>query len=500
MYRHPSLTAAAKRFSPDTRYSKLNSPTSLDSSWQRDCWDMYDLVGEYHFLVNAIASRIGQAEIYVSDVSQLGPNGAVEGAEPDTNEELQSLLKSLSPDDSVKSLIKRLALNLKVTGEGWLVGLPNNNGEFTWSICSIEEITLNTTRGTVSVEVDGTSQQHSLEDLFLVRVWEPHPKHAHEADSPTKAILPVLKELVGLTMHVSAQIDSRLAGAGIFVIPESVKKSMANLFKDRDPNDDAFMEMMMDAMLESIEDRSSPSSLVPITLTVPDDTTAKFQHISFSSPLDSEARALREEGIRRIALGMDTPPEILLGSGSQNHWSSWLTQAETIKNHVSAPLKVICSALTSQFLWPMLEMYGWTPEQARTKVIAYDVNHLIVRPNQSKEALDLHGVGVIDSKTLRKSSGFTEQDAPEPITAEQQTINYVKDLVKTNPTILDTQSPQGLVDKFLPLFDKNSPSPESPKSPDSGGGFEDRRNNSGSTDGSGIPEVGREPDTLIGGP
>ena len=47
-------------------------------------------------------------------------------------------------------------------------------------------------------------------------------------DSPVRAALPILRELVGLTQHVSAQIDSRLAGAGMLVMRASASRAVAS--------------------------------------------------------------------------------------------------------------------------------------------------------------------------------------------------------------------------------------------------------------------------------
>ena len=118
----------------------------------------------------------------------------------------------------------------------------------------------------------------------------------------------MLRELVGLTMHISAQVDSRLAGAGLLVVPASAQRSLA-IAADEDPDAaaadsaDQFTEALMDAMLTPIGDRANASALVPLVVTVPDESTGLFNYMSFASPLDSEARSLRDEAIRLLRAG-----------------------------------------------------------------------------------------------------------------------------------------------------------------------------------------------------
>src|SRR5699024_3059983 len=97
-----------------------------------------------------------------------------------------------------------------------------------WRAMSTDEVSFDIS-GTVTLRLsdgDGGKVETSPDSIFLIRVWRPHPRKHWEADSPTRSSLPVLRELVGLTMHISAQIDSRLAGAGLLLVPESASRAM----------------------------------------------------------------------------------------------------------------------------------------------------------------------------------------------------------------------------------------------------------------------------------
>src|SRR3546814_15612969 len=83
-----------------------------------------------------------------------------------------------------------------------------------WRYMSVEEVVID--GSSVKLEwadapAADTNDQITFtqEEIFLIRVWNSHPRRRRDATSPTRASLPVLRELVGLTMHISAQTDSR---------------------------------------------------------------------------------------------------------------------------------------------------------------------------------------------------------------------------------------------------------------------------------------------------
>jgi len=254
-------------------------------------------------------------------------------------------------------------------------------------------------------------------------------------------------------MHISAQVDSRLAGAGVFVIPQSASdamrrgKGLSEVAVEEDDSD-PFTDALIEGMLTPISDRSNASALVPLVVTAPDDSTDKFHHYAFSQPLDTEARPLREEAIRRLALGQDAPPELLLGMGGMNHWGAWLVKEDVVTTHIEPPLALICDALTVQFLHPTLIAQGMSPEEAGEYVIWYDVSHLIVRPNRGSDAMSLHERGAISDEALRTATGFDESDAPAEMQAMDPAVTYALDMLKTAPSLAQTPGLPALIEQI----------------------------------------------------
>lgn len=463
-----SLVAAGKRITSKT-LERQGTKSKSSGGWQEDAWDMYDLVGEQRFLATTLAGRMGQARFFVGRLADT-PDEDI--TPMDSGPAFDAFAAIEGRGHVLSQIVTRAGLNLFVAGDGYVVGLPKSGptGEqeeqprrgardgidptagtptatinaatsmegidlasLDWSFKSVSEVGF--TREDVSIETDDGKKTYDPDTIVAIRVWRPHPRRWWDADSPTRSSLPVLRELVGLTMHVSAQVDSRLAGAGMLLIPESADRAVraaAGLSEDGEDLS-PFIEALMEAMSTAIADRSNASAFVPIMPVVPDESIDKFRFISFASSLDAEARNLRDEAIRRLALGQDCPPELLLGVGGMNHWGAWLVREDVVTTHIEPPLALFCDAMTTQFLWPVLEQQG--VEDHEQYVIWYDVSHMIMRPDRSKDAKDLHERGAISDAALRDATGFEETDAPasEPT---DPVVSLVMDLVRGAPSLI----------------------------------------------------------------
>lgn len=485
-----SILASATRLTGKTVASSSFRRTTREA-WQDDAWSMFDLVGEFRFLMTTLAQRTAKARLYVGQVADNPSDAPI----PTDDESKKAILDAMGDGHlGLSQLIERLTINMSVPGDGYLVGIPKelieahnaqldneavsvtgartgytasqppapralkpvdrtpgSNGDLDdtdydsqtldsldWRMLSISEVQF-MQRDEVRLRLGPTEEEiidTSADEVYLIRVWNSHPRWWWAADSPTRASLPVLRELVGLTMHVSAQVDSRLAGAGVFFVPDGAARALKrSLGLPEDSPDDPFTEALMDSMLTPIGDRSNASAVVPLVVTAPDDTIEKFRLITFGQTLDQESRPMREESIRRLALGLNAPPELLLGTGGMNHWGAWLVAEETVNAHIEPPLQTICDAITTQYLRPVLIENGMSEEEAENWVIWYDVSDLIVRPNRGADAQKLFDQNVISAKANREANGFDESDAPAD-EINDPVIKAVFAMVTENPALM----------------------------------------------------------------
>jgi hypothetical protein len=463
-----SLVASARRI------SGKRMTRAAAARWQDEAWAMYDEVGELRFVANALASASSKARVFAATVA---PGDAdpepIHADDPDADPDDRPTADEVLAAETVEALarnvlgraemIRRIVLHLFVPGDGYLIGLPPGildlNGpedappelaeeglrpeggwevsDLSWHSLSVSEVRISNGKARLNIG-DGAPVEVDEDECVVVRVWRPHPRRWWEADSPVRSNLPVLRE------HVGATIDSRLAGAGLLVLPQSVEV----VGNAHDPETSAteppadFVEALLDTMATAIEDRDSAAALVPLTIKVPDEVAANFGQknwIRFDTPFDKYARELRDEAIRRLALGLDAPPEVLLGLGDTNHWSAWQIDEATAKIHIEPVLALLCDALTTQYLWPALKSAGIADVQRY--VVWFDSSDLTMRPNRTAEAMDLYDRGELKGEALRRESGFDENDKPEATTtpATDLVLSVVRgspNLVGANPALI----------------------------------------------------------------
>lgn len=294
-------------------------------------------------------------------------------------------------------LLKRGAQQILCGGESYLIA---HNSE-SWQAASHKELSMAGREWTLD---DGTTDRPVPlpPDTLVIRAWQAHPLKFGWPDCAYMRMLPLLRELRGLTQMTAAQIDSRLAGNGILFLPQSVDV----VGKDGVTVADA----LLTAMSLAIADRSSPESLSPLVATVPDDVIGKIQWLTFSSPLDGQTKNMRDELIRRAAVGADVPPEVVLGIGSTSHWSSFRIAEDSVQLSIIPIGEVLAHALTIGWFRPALRQLGvMDADQWRLSV---DARALELRPDRSASALSLYDRQELSGEALRRESGFTEDDKP----------------------------------------------------------------------------------------
>lgn len=463
------LVASAQRLTSKS-VSGGSNRAGKASEWQSDAWDMYDLIGEQRFLANTLAGRASQARLYVGRLPSNDPL-----AEPEALDDpvLQTMLDSIGKAATGRAqLVLRMVMNYFIAGEGYLVGFPphilakargeasptpiNGNADvlmtdLEWRVLSIDELKYKTEK-TIEVslaETGGGRTEVLIDELYVIRSWRPHPRRAWQADSPTRSSLPVLRELVGLTMAIGAQVDSRLAGAGVFIVPDSARKAMLRAMgESEDSEEDPLADALIEAMSAAISDRSSAASFTPLVLTVPDESADKFKHLTFDKAFDKEMKPLREEAIRRVALGQDAPPELLLGVGGMNHWGAWLVREDVVTTHLEPPLALFCDSVTTQYLRPLMEVLGYSREDIDDTVVWYDVSHMIVRPNRGTDAQAIYDKGELSGEALRRENGFDENDAPPVIGKPDPAVDLALQLVAQAPSLMQAPGLPAIVEQI----------------------------------------------------
>lgn len=374
-------------------------------AWQTAAWDFYDSCAELHYAINYLAQAASRAKLYVGIPD---PNGASEPTRDD-DPQAQSLLEELGDDFTAHGeLIRKICIHLGVAGESFLIGMDDEvTGERRWVAASNSELRMAGDR--VFLRTSAATQVELPDDTTLfLRIYFQNPRYSWEPESHVRALLPDLARLQALSSHILATTDSRLAGAGILFIGDSVSPPVGSP-GDEVQHADPFVDGLMASMIAPIDDRNSAAAVVPYVVRVPDESLDKLKHMTFWSEYDDQIPVLVEMTLKKIAIGLNVPPEILLGIGDTNHWSAWALDENVVKISVCPMLAVICQSLTCNYLRPGYE--ALTREKCDT-VIWFDTTELTLRPAKATESLALYKEGLVSGETVRRENGFGEEDAP----------------------------------------------------------------------------------------
>jgi hypothetical protein len=409
------------------RYKGNEAPTTwhADSKkWQAEAYRHYRICGEARFSAQFFGHALAKSVLYVTD----GPDSKNRVTEGLPVERMAELFNGAGGQSA---LLSAAGVHLTVAGEFYIIGRRGPAGEDLWEVRSVQEITC-TGRGKDAIwQINGSGTQQRItltsEDT-VIRVWIPDPQDSICADSPFRSLLPILEEIEWLTKYVFAQASARVSGAGLLIMPEEMdmpSEPGATGSPEQIEGDTTkagvLMRIMANVLGAAIQDPGSVAAKIPSVMTAPGEFIDKIKWQTFWSELDENAQKLRQEAIQRFALGMDLPPERVLGmstgvnsgggnSTGANHWTAWQVDEDTIKMHIEPMLDVLAAALTVYYLRPTLE----DPADAMVTV-CYDTSQLRLRPDRSQEAMELYDRGLVSPKVVLRENGFDpEDDAMSP--------------------------------------------------------------------------------------
>ncbi|WP_367139389.1 hypothetical protein [Saccharothrix sp. HUAS TT1] len=468
-----ALTAATRPARPPLL--PLSQQAPLQTEWSTRAWAYYRSSGEARQSVDWVAGGISRFHLYIGEATTDGSGDPEPLADPGVAGEV--LAELFDGPLGQQEILRKLAIGLLVPGEVWLVGYPKpadafddpeadgprsllddrlpdrqryadwdrltdpgalpdggdprgvfdidegtRTGDTAWTAVSRKEWQeMESGRLRVKLPEDPRrSADHWVDfgpdEVVLIPVYHPDPEDCSRATSAFEAALSIFEELDGLNRRVGADINSRLAGAGVAVVSENATMPNPGPAQGGGANPlnaHPFFTALMTAISTAIANPDAASAVAPITLMVPDEAfqgAGPIKHITFSTPFDAQVPVLRADARKRVAVVMDIPAAIVNGIEDLNHWSSWSISDDAVRSHLGPLASLICSALTRRILWPALRAAGET--DWRSKVIWWDPSELVLRPDRSTEALAAHGARVISDKTLRRVLTFDEEDAP----------------------------------------------------------------------------------------
>lgn len=421
--RRQELIAAAFNLEEKATNSLLyNSQTidymvnSIEAGDTAAAWYYWSRLPELRYVSRYISNALSVATLYAGKVD---PKGGAPKRLPENHPASRLLSDFAGGQVGQKDLLDRLGLHLTVAGDSVLIG-PKQGARALeapfdqWRVFSTEEV--HSRNGKIYLKMPGNAKEVQIPNgSTAVRIWRPHPKLWWDADSPVKGSFQVLRELDMLNQHILASGSSRLVGAGLLGIPEELDLPTPET-ETEGTEVDQFVAMLIEIASMAKKNPESPAARIPLIIRGPGEYINQIHHFDFSTEFSQMVPELRLGAIRRLALGMDVPPEILLGSEQSTSWSAWQTDESTLRVHLIPFLQLIASSLTVGWLHPMMRSVPLTDaeeEELNDIVIHYDITNLKIRQDVSGDAQSLYDRFEIDSDSLRMALGYGADAAPD---------------------------------------------------------------------------------------
>jgi hypothetical protein len=413
------------------------------SAWQLETMRHYDRCPELRAVANAIASMGSRCELFITKKENGEPGKKV------TEAKIAELSDQIFGGAEERPELIRLAmLNLYAPGE-YFQFVETGQGETVdrWMILSVAQIKQAPGEPALEFErphkygggkvkywipqgkdkaVDAARAKQNTG--LLGRCWTPHPQKPDHADSSVRSALTLLNLIEQYDKRSSAQNDSRLAGAGIIFLPDSLDFPRG----DDEPSNpgEALEARLADVAGRTLKDQGNARSLVPIFATVRGEDIDKIKWQTFETPLDQETKDRLDQCIRRLALGLDVPPEILLGLGGMNHWGAWQAEASTHTDFVAPLLARVCHCLTETWLQPLLAAMGVDPNEY---MVWFDMSPLVVHANRLADAIQLWELGLLSDDAVLEAANFPKTAAHTPESFQKWLITKA---ILSNPQML----------------------------------------------------------------
>lgn len=461
-----SIVAAARSYGTGRRgrgSKKRDDDANLRGGepWQRDAYLFYDLVGEYHQGCAIIGALLSRAKLVAMEVDAFGVKT------PTKNPVVIAAMREFcGGPDGQSEVLRQFGIHFTVGGGGWLFG-PNPNKPLgtknKWKVAAEP----NVVRRSGTWKVNGKELDY---DPLAFRVWIPHPMDERKADSDTRSALTPLAQIVQLDKRSSAQIDSRLYGNGMVLFPsETAFGTMPKQITGPGGTTtvdsvvtgaDGLMDLVYDAAVEAVSDPSSAAAMLPIFGEADGENIDKVKHLTWESALDKMAPQMRLDKLTSVANSLRLPKSVLLGGENSNHWNEWLADESSVKIHGEPLLKIIVEGFTEGYLWPAIEGEPGV-DDPRKFVIGIDTAEMRLRPNRSKESIELHNLGELSAASMRRENGFTEADAPTEEERKRQLLFKVAG-GSTTPELVNAALQEEGVDLGIAITDNRPPAEARP--------------------------------------
>lgn len=411
------ISAAAIRLDDAGASSELGRQIKRFEKWQEEAINFTRVIGEIRYAIDYDANQLARCPLYVAarpDASSapIPADDPDSGISPDLARRANEVLRTLqAPIGGQAQVVYGAETNTRVAGEWWLLNYQGDNEAMHgWHVRSSLDMKITDAR----IESKGLGEFTRDQ---VSRIWQPDPFMFEKATSGMRAVLGQCELVLRCDRQFEAALTSRLF-AGLLLLSNGFRTGMdpasAETAGDGEAQLDPVIADVLTAFATAIQTPGTAAANVPNTLWGDrEDVKDGARLLEFHQQIDPAVMDLREKCLRRIAQGLDLPPEIVLGIADVNHWSAWAIGEEAVQ--LAEPKAAfLADAFTKVFLHPqLLADTDVDPAVVDRLEVAFDLAPLRKRPNADEDIKYAYEHGEVGGVGLRRVLQIPESDAPD---------------------------------------------------------------------------------------
>lgn len=368
-------------------------------------WRSYESIPEVWAPLNYLARAIQQVELGGA-IHVPGESAPVALSESNPQlatvvDDQLSRLRSIT--GGFNEILFAAAIQLLVPGKALFVADTDDDGNSVFMVLSTSEVRK---REDVYERQVGAKEWKPI-DGYVRPFWRPHARYSWKAHSSLYPLQGACDEILLIDRMYRSNARSRIS-RGVFLAPREADYQSLQPNRTH-PEQNSLAYALMRILTAPISEEDSSLNVAPGVLELKGDYIEKFKHITFGSALDKEVAARYDKCLDRVADGIDLPAALAKGLKDTQHWNAWAITDDAFDQYAAPLCELICSALTTVFLWPSLEAVSVTERP----IIWYDPFRLRSRPPEGEEVDKAFDRGAISWESYRQYRSINEDDAPD---------------------------------------------------------------------------------------
>lgn len=388
----------------------------------RRAWKWYKSIPEVQAGVNRSARIAGYTQFWPHYVNADGSAGARITEGPAA--EAARLLTS--PTGGMRFLATRFYTLMKVPGEAHLIRVRDDKDNVIgYEFCApneIDDAELAAADGKSAIYRKTAPESRSAfnnpesfrekikpED-YIGRVWCPDAEWLDLASSPLGASDVLCEQLDLMTKGVLARLKSRIAQAGIALIPSDI--TIASNLKpgQKQIHPDNVIDALLRSWTSAIRNPGDADAIVPHILRGPTASLAEVRFVTMDRDILTAEIEMRVETINRILMSLDSQQDAVKGTGDQNHFSAWAATDDERRVAIGPDMETLAFVLTTMVFREDMRVLGGA-DYAKVALFP-DYSRALSRTNGGEDARQLGDRGLIGESAQRHAHGFGDESKP----------------------------------------------------------------------------------------